>query len=90
MTEGGDHSVEAVLLDVDGVLVVSWQPLPGAAETLRSLPADERRQLRRQAATLVRERFGLDDIADAYEELLYEGVAQPRRRELHRPTLWSK
>jgi HAD superfamily hydrolase (TIGR01458 family) len=37
VTEGGDHSVEAVLLDVDGVLLVSWQPLPGAAETLRFL-----------------------------------------------------
>ncbi len=60
------------------------------AETLRSLPADERRDLRRQAATLVRERFDLDDVADAYEELLYEGIAQPRRRGLHRPTLWSK
>ena len=28
------QDVEAVLLDIDGVLVTSWQPLPGAAETL--------------------------------------------------------
>jgi HAD superfamily hydrolase (TIGR01458 family) len=30
-------AIQGVLLDVDGVLVVSWEPLPGAAETLRSL-----------------------------------------------------
>jgi HAD superfamily hydrolase (TIGR01458 family) len=30
-------SIEGVLLDVDGVLVVSWEPLPGAVETLRAL-----------------------------------------------------
>jgi HAD superfamily hydrolase (TIGR01458 family) len=28
------QDIEAVLLDIDGVLVTSWQPLPGAAETL--------------------------------------------------------
>jgi glycosyltransferase involved in cell wall biosynthesis len=60
------------------------------AEALRALPPDQRRELRQQAARQVRERFDLDDVADAYEELLYECVAQPRRRGLHRPTLWSK
>ena len=28
------EDVEAVLLDIDGVLVTSWEPLPGAVETL--------------------------------------------------------
>ena len=27
----------AVLIDIDGVLTVSWQPLPGAVEALRRL-----------------------------------------------------
>jgi HAD superfamily hydrolase (TIGR01458 family) len=31
------HDVDAVLLDIDGVLVTSWQPLPGAVETLARL-----------------------------------------------------
>jgi HAD superfamily hydrolase (TIGR01458 family) len=35
----------AVLLDVDGVLVVSWEPVPGAVETLEAL---------RRAGTVVR------------------------------------
>lgn len=30
-------SVGGVLFDIDGVLVTSWQPIPGAAETLRAL-----------------------------------------------------
>jgi HAD superfamily hydrolase (TIGR01458 family) len=34
---GVDSPIEAVLLDVDGVLVVAWEPLPGAAEALRFL-----------------------------------------------------
>ena len=34
MAGGVDSPIEAVLLDVDGVLVVSWKPLPGAEETL--------------------------------------------------------
>jgi HAD superfamily hydrolase (TIGR01458 family) len=31
--------IEGVLFDVDGVLVVSWEPVPGAADTLRWLRA---------------------------------------------------
>jgi HAD superfamily hydrolase (TIGR01450 family) len=34
-------AVGGVLFDIDGVLVTSWRPLPGAAETLRAL-ADRR------------------------------------------------
>ncbi len=32
-------SVGGVLFDIDGVLVTSWQPIPGAAEALRELSA---------------------------------------------------
>ncbi|MGW4563603.1 TIGR01458 family HAD-type hydrolase [Streptomyces sp. NPDC004561] len=32
-------SVRAVLIDIDGVLTVSWKPLPGAAEALRAIRA---------------------------------------------------
>ncbi|MFF4249934.1 TIGR01458 family HAD-type hydrolase [Streptomyces sp. NPDC001663] len=31
------ESVRAVLIDIDGVLTVSWEPLPGAVEALREL-----------------------------------------------------
>ncbi|MFD9005550.1 HAD-IIA family hydrolase [Streptomyces sp. NPDC059582] len=31
------ESVRAVLVDIDGVLTVSWQPLPGAVEALRRI-----------------------------------------------------
>ncbi|MDF3147843.1 MULTISPECIES: TIGR01458 family HAD-type hydrolase [unclassified Streptomyces] len=31
------RSVRAVLIDIDGVLTVSWQPLPGAVEALREI-----------------------------------------------------
>ena len=30
-------AIGGVLFDIDGVLVTSWQPIPGAAETLRTL-----------------------------------------------------
>ncbi|MEU1628903.1 TIGR01458 family HAD-type hydrolase [Streptomyces sp. NPDC020096] len=33
------ESVSAVLLDIDGVLTVSWQPLPGAVEAVQRLRA---------------------------------------------------
>ncbi|WP_336109774.1 HAD-IIA family hydrolase [Streptomyces sp. PTD9-10] len=33
------ESVRAVLIDIDGVLTVSWKPLPGAVEALRSVRA---------------------------------------------------
>ncbi|MBT2416384.1 HAD-IIA family hydrolase [Streptomyces sp. ISL-22] len=33
------RSVRAVLIDIDGVLTVSWQPLPGAVEALREIRA---------------------------------------------------
>ena len=29
--------VRAVLIDIDGVLTVSWKPLPGAVEAVRAL-----------------------------------------------------
>ncbi|MFF4962858.1 TIGR01458 family HAD-type hydrolase [Streptomyces sp. NPDC001222] len=32
-------AVRAVLIDIDGVLTVSWQPLPGAVEALRQIRA---------------------------------------------------
>jgi HAD superfamily hydrolase (TIGR01450 family) len=32
-----DMAIGGVLFDIDGVLVTSWQPIPGAAETLRLL-----------------------------------------------------
>ena len=32
-------SVRAVLIDIDGVLTVSWRPLPGAVEALRAIRA---------------------------------------------------
>ncbi|HUA29214.1 MAG TPA: hypothetical protein VMC03_10035 [Streptosporangiaceae bacterium] len=32
--------IRAVLLDIDGVLTVSWRPVPGAAEALARLRAD--------------------------------------------------
>lgn len=35
-------SVRAVLIDIDGVLTVSWKPLPGAVEALRELRASGR------------------------------------------------
>lgn len=35
----GMESVRAVLIDIDGVLTVSWQPLPGAVEALRQIRA---------------------------------------------------
>jgi ribonucleotide monophosphatase NagD (HAD superfamily) len=31
--------VRAVLLDIDGVLTVSWKPLPGAVDAVRALRA---------------------------------------------------
>jgi ribonucleotide monophosphatase NagD (HAD superfamily) len=31
--------ISAVLIDIDGILTVSWQPLPGAVATLRQLRA---------------------------------------------------
>ena len=34
-------AVGGVLFDIDGVLVTSWQPIPGAAETLRVLAANQ-------------------------------------------------
>ena len=34
-------TVGAVLLDIDGVLTVSWKPLPGAADTLAELSRRE-------------------------------------------------
>ena len=37
MAGEGGRGIGGVLLDVDGVLVVSWEPLAGAAETLRWL-----------------------------------------------------
>lgn len=33
------QSVRAVLIDIDGVLTVSWKPLPGAVEALRAIRA---------------------------------------------------
>jgi HAD superfamily hydrolase (TIGR01458 family) len=33
--------IDAVLLDIDGVLVVSWEPLPGAIETIEWLRAND-------------------------------------------------
>lgn len=33
------ESVRAVLIDIDGVLTVSWRPLPGAVEALREIRA---------------------------------------------------
>ncbi|MFF4545772.1 HAD-IIA family hydrolase [Streptomyces sp. NPDC001435] len=33
------ESVRAVLIDIDGVLTVSWQPLPGTVEALREIRA---------------------------------------------------
>jgi hypothetical protein len=30
-------SVRAVLIDIDGVLTGSWQPLPGAVDALREI-----------------------------------------------------
>ena len=30
-----------VLFDIDGVLVTSWQPIPGARETLQALAAKQ-------------------------------------------------
>src|SRR4051812_40903178 len=33
----GMASVRAVLIDIDGVLTVSWEPLPGAVEALREI-----------------------------------------------------
>lgn len=33
------ESVRAVLIDIDGVLTVSWEPLPGAVEALREIRA---------------------------------------------------
>ncbi|MEV0182712.1 TIGR01458 family HAD-type hydrolase [Streptomyces sp. NPDC050625] len=33
------ESVRAVLIDIDGVLTVSWQPLPGTVEALRQIRA---------------------------------------------------
>ncbi len=33
----GMESVRAVLIDIDGVLTVSWRPLPGAVEALREI-----------------------------------------------------
>ncbi|MGQ0670458.1 MAG: hypothetical protein ACT4PO_12410, partial [Actinomycetota bacterium] len=28
------RDIEGVLLDIDGVLAVSWEPIPGAAKTI--------------------------------------------------------
>ena len=33
-------SIEGLLLDIDGVLAVSWKPLPGAVEAIATLRAD--------------------------------------------------
>jgi len=33
----GSMAIGGVLFDIDGVLVTSWEPIPGAAETLRTL-----------------------------------------------------
>lgn len=37
MTGEGGGGIRGILLDIDGVLVMSWEPIPGAAETLRWL-----------------------------------------------------
>ena len=34
-------AIGGVLFDIDGVLVTSWKPIPGAAETLRTLAEDQ-------------------------------------------------
>ena len=36
----GMRRIRAVLIDIDGVLTVSWKPLPGAVRALRQLRAD--------------------------------------------------
>jgi HAD superfamily hydrolase (TIGR01458 family) len=39
-TVGRMRGIRAVLLDIDGVLTVSWRPVPGAAEAVARLQAD--------------------------------------------------
>ena len=34
-------AIGGVLFDIDGVLVTSWQPIPGAAEALQTLSANQ-------------------------------------------------
>ena len=34
--------VDGLLLDIDGVLTVSWEPIDGAIDTLRAAPRSRR------------------------------------------------
>lgn len=40
MTDSGAVALDGLLLDIDGVLAVSWEPLPGAVDAMRRLRAD--------------------------------------------------
>lgn len=72
--------VEAVLVDIDGVLVVSWQPVPGAAEALarlRSARLPMRFLTNTTSATVaeISERLGAAGIEVGEDEILTAGVA---------------
>jgi len=80
----------AVLIDIDGVLTVSWEPLPGAVDALRTIRAAElpfalitnttSRTRRRIAATLA----GAGFPVDAEDVLTAPAAAAAYLRE-HRP-----
>jgi len=60
----------------------------GVLQSVRSAPAAEQDRLRSAATTRVRERFGVDDVVEAYEDALRATAAAGRRRGVARPTRW--
>jgi len=67
--------IEGVLLDIEGVLTVSWEPLPGAAEGLAGLRSDEvpfrlLTNTTELTRAQVRERLASAGLAVAAEEIV--------------------
>jgi glycosyltransferase involved in cell wall biosynthesis len=60
----------------------------GVLQSVRSAPAAEQDRLRSAATARVRERFGVDDVVEAYEDALRATAAAGRRRGVARPTRW--
>jgi glycosyltransferase involved in cell wall biosynthesis len=57
-------------------------------QAVGSAPEGEQAQLRAAAAERVRERFGVDDVVDAYEAALHATAAAGRRRGVRLGTRW--
>jgi glycosyltransferase involved in cell wall biosynthesis len=58
-------------------------------DDLRAAPTAEQDDLRAAARARVRERFSVEEVVGAYEDLLVDAASGPARRTLHRRTRWS-